>query len=70
MGNLKRVFGGSYNEDIGLQSRAQDSVWGQFTGLSSAMAHLHDSIRMAHRDIKPSNILIYEEASSEGGSCP
>lgn len=60
LGNLKRLFRGSYSENLKLHTRAQESLWGQFAGLSSAVAYLHDAIQMAHRDIKPSNILIYE----------
>ncbi|KAH6967782.1 kinase-like domain-containing protein [Ilyonectria sp. MPI-CAGE-AT-0026] len=63
LGNLKRLFRGSYGENLRLHTRAQESLWGQFTGLSSAVAYLHDAIQMAHRDIKPSNILIYEIAA-------
>lgn len=66
LGNLKRLFRGSYGDNLRLHTRAQDSLWGQFAGLSSAVAYLHDSIQMAHRDIKPSNILIYEEAVAGG----
>ncbi|RSM03834.1 hypothetical protein CDV31_010300 [Fusarium ambrosium] len=66
-GNLKKLFRGSYDKDVELQRRAQDSLWDQFAGLSSAVAYLHDSIQMAHRDIKPSNILIYETPSPGGG---
>ncbi|EEU36747.1 uncharacterized protein NECHADRAFT_86595 [Fusarium vanettenii 77-13-4] len=65
-GNLKRLFRGSYDDDIELQRRTRDSLWDQFAGLSSAVAYLHDSIQMAHRDIKPSNILIYETPSPKG----
>lgn len=67
VGNLKRLFRGDYNDKLHLQRPAKDSLWGQYVGLSSAVAYLHDSISMAHRDIKPSNILIYEEPS-KGGS--
>ncbi|KAL2673994.1 hypothetical protein Neosp_012440 [[Neocosmospora] mangrovei] len=67
LGDLRGLFRGSHYEEIELQKRAQDSLWDQFAGLSSAVAYLHVSIQMAHRDIKPSNILIYEESSSEGG---
>ncbi|KAL6399804.1 serine/threonine protein kinase [Ilyonectria robusta] len=66
LGNLKRLFRGSYGENLRLHTRAQESLWGQFTGLSSAVAYLHDAIQMAHRDIKPSNILIYEEIAAGG----
>ncbi|KAM5345188.1 hypothetical protein ACJ41O_011050 [Fusarium nematophilum] len=66
-GNLKRLFRGSYDENLELQGRARGSLWGQFAGLSSAVAYLHGSLRMAHRDIKPSNILIFEEPVTGGG---
>lgn len=66
LGNLKRLFRGSYNRNLLLQKRAQNSLWDQFAGLSSAVAYLHDSISLAHRDIKPSNILIYEEPENGG----
>lgn len=67
LGNLKRLFRGDDDKTLRLPKRAQDSLWGQFAGLSSAVAYLHGSIRMAHRDIKPSNILIYAEPASKGG---
>ncbi|KAL6364559.1 hypothetical protein LRP88_01962 [Fusarium phalaenopsidis] len=66
-GNLKRLIRGSYDKDLPFQRRAQDSLWDQSVGLSSAVAYLHDSIQMAHRDIEPSDVLIYEESASEGG---
>ena len=62
LSNLKRLFRDS-SVSVKLRNRNLDSLWGQFSGLSSAVAYLHDSAHMAHRDIKPSNILIYEEPS-------
>lgn len=66
LGNLKALFRGSYNDDLGLQKRVQDSLWGQFAGLSSAVAYLHYSVQMAHRDIKLSNIFIYGDPAPGG----
>jgi serine/threonine protein kinase len=62
LSNLKRLFR-DFFVPLPLRSRNIQSLWGQFPGLSSAVAHLHDSAHMAHRDIKPSNILIYEDPS-------
>ncbi|OBS29445.1 hypothetical protein FPOA_03381 [Fusarium poae] len=64
LSNLKRLFR-DFFVPLPLRSRNIQSLWGQFPGLSSAVAHLHDSAHMAHRDIKPSNILIYEDPSGK-----
>jgi serine/threonine protein kinase len=66
LGNLSQLFLGRYDKDVGLQTRAQKSLWGQFAGLSSAVAYLHSSIQVAHRDIKPSNIFIHEDPEPGG----
>ncbi|KAF5644454.1 serine threonine kinase [Fusarium sp. NRRL 52700] len=65
LSNLKRLFR-DYFVPVPLRHRNLYSIWGQFSGLSSAVAYLHDSAHMAHRDIKPSNILIYEDPSGTG----
>ncbi|SCV54173.1 uncharacterized protein FFB14_13510 [Fusarium fujikuroi] len=65
LSNLKRLFRDSV-VPVPLRNRNLDSLWGQFSGLSSAVAYLHDSAYMAHRDIKPSNILIYDDPSGTG----
>ncbi|KAF5599972.1 serine threonine kinase [Fusarium pseudoanthophilum] len=65
LSNLKRLFRDSVVA-VPLRNRNLDSLWEQFSGLSSGVAYLHDSAHMAHRDIKPSNILIYEEPSGTG----
>ncbi|KAF5548340.1 serine threonine kinase [Fusarium phyllophilum] len=65
LSNLKRLFRDSV-VPVPLRNRNLDSLWEQFSGLSSAVAYLHDSAHMAHRDIKPSNILIYEDPSGAG----
>ncbi|SCO53165.1 uncharacterized protein FFMR_11394 [Fusarium fujikuroi] len=65
LSNLKRLFREPY-VPVPVRNRDLDSLWGQISGLSSAVAYLHDSAHMAHRDIKPSNILIYEEPSANG----
>lgn len=62
-GNLKRLFWGDYGDDQSIIRRSA-SLWSQFLGLASAVAHLHESCHMAHRDIKPSNILIYQDQST------
>ncbi|KAF5592203.1 serine threonine kinase [Fusarium subglutinans] len=67
LSNLKRLFRDSV-VPVPLRNRNLDSLWGQFSGLSSAVAYLHDSAHMAHRDIKPSNILIYEGSAGIGVS--
>ncbi|KAF5699322.1 serine threonine kinase [Fusarium mundagurra] len=65
LSNLKRLFRDSY-VSVSLRNRNIDSLWGQISGLSSAVAYLHDYAHMAHRDIKPSNILIYDDPSGKG----
>ncbi|KAH6898373.1 hypothetical protein B0T10DRAFT_543346 [Thelonectria olida] len=65
LGNLKRVFRGTCDKNSLPYELLQKSLWGQFAGLASAVAYLHDSMRTAHRDIKPSNILLYEESPGQ-----
>ena len=38
---------------------AVKSLWSEFEGLGSALAHLHEECQIAHSDIKPSNVLLY-----------
>ncbi len=38
---------------------ATKSLWSEFEGLGSALAHLHENCRIVHSDIKPSNVLLY-----------
>ena len=38
---------------------ATQSLWSEFEGLGSALAHLHTKCYIAHSDIKPSNVLLY-----------
>ncbi len=38
---------------------ANKSLWSEFEGLASALAHLHGKCHIAHSDIKPSNVLLY-----------
>ncbi|KAK7722915.1 hypothetical protein SLS57_004768 [Botryosphaeria dothidea] len=64
MGTLEGIFG----DDENLRSKITksfDTLWTQFEGLASAVAHLHISVQMAHRNIRPSNILIYQNRSDD-----
>lgn len=38
---------------------ATKSLWSEFEGLGSALAHLHERCQIVHSDIKPSNVLLY-----------
>ena len=42
-----------------LYSIATKSLWSEFEGLGSALAHLHEKCQIVHSDIKPSNVLLY-----------
>ena len=42
-----------------LYSIATKSLWSEFEGLGSALAHLHEKCQIAHSDIEPSNVLLY-----------
>ena len=42
-----------------LCSIATKSLWSEFEGLGSALAHLHEKCQIVHSDIKPSNVLLY-----------
>ena len=42
-----------------LYSIATRSLWSEFEGLGSALAHLHEKCQIVHSDIKPSNVLLY-----------
>ena len=47
-----------------LYSIATESLWSEFEGLGSALAHLHEKCQIVHSDIKPSNVLLYEPYGS------
>ena len=43
---------------------AVNSLWSEFAGLGSALAHLHENCQITHSDIKPSNVLLYGPSGS------
>ena len=72
IGNLKELFNHclapksdwnpndtSHRLSDDLYSIATKSLWSEFEGLGSALAHLHQECEIVHSDIKPSNVLLY-----------
>ena len=72
IGNLKELFNhrvapkGDWNPNVtpqrlldDLYTIATESLWSEFEGLGSALAHLHEKCQIVHSDIKPSNVLLY-----------
>ncbi|KAF6802732.1 serine/threonine protein kinase [Colletotrichum sojae] len=61
-GDLESFFLGDHDDNEALIPR-RNSLWAQFLGLVSAVAHLHDakSAGMIHRAITASNILVYRD---------
>ena len=72
IGNLKELFNhrvapkGDWNPNVTPQRQLDDlytiateSLWSEFEGLGSALAHLHEKCQIVHSDIKPSNVLLY-----------
>jgi serine/threonine protein kinase len=63
IGTLQGLFAGDFDESPLIQTAP--TLWRQFEGLASAVAFLHDHIKMEHGDISPSNVLVCQGQSQE-----